>query len=802
MHRESGRAGTVWRKTWRASVTGHHRVKSILTLALLLLIPAIPDAQEAAVNVPACLRLPAFEPAILYPEPTPGGPETIFEDEVWAKVGERTCLNCHVTGGDAAESKFVLRDPALHADHLKHNRQMFEKMASLKKDGKSRLLVKVSGGLDHGGGVQLKPGSTGYRILEQFVRILESGSGARGEPAAPPPFFQGVQMASPDRLYRRLALSLAGRLPTADERETIQKRGAAAMDGLLDGLLKEEAFFDRLKEGFNDIFLTMGYNGNGVDALSYDHFEKTRHWNANFYKDLPKEEATKKGYKLTDDYYLALRKEPYELIKYIVQNDRPFTEIVTADYIMMSPYTSRGYGIFEQLKEKFKNIQDPFEYIPAKLPALKGRDGKVQKTGEGIYPSAGLLTMFQYLRRFPTTETNRNRLRARMYYSHFLGIDVMALAPRVTDAAAVGKKFAIPTLQAPDCVVCHKTVDPVAGLFQDYYNEEGHFGPRKDGWFKDIFPAGREGTPLPEEQKWRALQWLGQETAKDPRFAVAMTEHVYYILFGRKVLQAPLDIEDPTFTPRRRAYQVQRQEIREIADKFVKAGFNLKTVFKAWAASSFYRVDGLAEAARAPARKAELDDVGIVRMLTPEQLERKIFALFGDKWGRLDSNDYRILYGGIDSKAVTQRMSDPSGAMGAIQRIMSNDIACRNVKLDFTRPPAERLLFPGIEPDVLPGTSEGDLKIRRAIVHLHAHLLGRDRATDHPEVERTFRLFAGILQDAREKKGIGKEESYFCGARQDRNKDTGQKREDPTYAVRAWRGVVTYLLRQDDFLYE
>jgi len=129
-------------------VTGHHRVKSILTLALLLLIPTIPDAQDVVVDVPACLRPPA---AVVYPEPAPGGPESIFEDEVWAKIGERTCLNCHVTGGDAAESKFILRDPALHPDHLQHNRQMFEKMASLKKDGKSRLLVKVSGGLDHGG---------------------------------------------------------------------------------------------------------------------------------------------------------------------------------------------------------------------------------------------------------------------------------------------------------------------------------------------------------------------------------------------------------------------------------------------------------------------------------------------------------------------------------------------------------------------------------------------------------------------------------------------------------------------------
>ncbi|HLF94719.1 MAG TPA: hypothetical protein VJB14_14740, partial [Planctomycetota bacterium] len=86
--------------------------------------------------------------------------------------------------------------------------------------------------------------------------------------------------------------------------------------------------------------------------------------------------------------------------------------------------------------------------------------------------------------------------------------------------------------------------------------------------------------------------------------------------------------------------------------------------------------------------------------------------------------------------------------------------------------------------------------IRQAIVHLHAHLLGRERTLDHPEVGRTFRLFMGILEDAKAQKGLEKRESYFCGAVKE------QRVDDPHYTVRAWRGVVTYLLRQDDFLYE
>ncbi|MDB5299395.1 MAG: hypothetical protein JWO87_1058 [Phycisphaerales bacterium] len=481
-----------------------------------------------------------------------------------------------------------------------------------------------------------------------------------------------------------------------------------------------------------------------------------------------------------------------------MRNDRPFSEIVNADYIMVTPYTARGYGIYEELRPKFKNPDDPFEYIPVKLKALVGRDKPDdQESATGFYPHAGLLSNFQYLKRYPTTETNRNRQRARVYFQQFLGIDVLELAARVSDAAAVSKKYEIPTMQASECVVCHKTVDPVAGLFQDYWKFEGVYGRRKGGWFKDMFPAGYEGEDLPAAERWRALQWLGERTAKDPRFAVAMVEHAYYILTGRKALRPPKDIDDPLFAARRRAYQEQRKQIEAMAVRFASGGFNLKGVFKDWVESEFYRADGLASAAATPQRRAELDDVGLMRMLAPEQVERKVAAIFGQPWGKLKEEQMAMLYGGIDSKEVTERAADPSGAMGAIQRILANDVAMKQTAMDFSRPPAERRLFPDIEPDVIPGASpEADAKIRRAIVHLHERVLGRYDTPDSPEVERTYKLFAGIVADAAGHKDIGNEENWF--GRQGLLAPV----PDPKYTVRAWRAVVTYLLRRPDFLYE
>jgi hypothetical protein len=735
--------------------------------------------------------------------------DNFFEDELWAKVAARTCVTCHKAGGDAEESKFLLQDPrkaegTARDAAMRHNRDAFTRLAQVKEKDDYRMLLKAAGKLDHGGKEVVKPDSTEYRILATFVRRANGIRTAPIDAAFDPksPFFDGVVMLDNRRLLRRATLSLVGRLPTESELTAIAKDGLKALPAILDAAMKEDAFYDRLREGFNDIFLTIGIDGNAdATVLSYEHFEKSRLWyqkhDLSHIKD--ENERRRAGYKLADDYRKALLGEPMQLIEHIVRNDRPFTEIVTADYIMVSPYSARGYGIFDEVKAKFKNSDDPFEYIPVKLKALKGRNKQQdQDSTSGFYPHAGLLSTFQYLARYPTTETNRNRLRARMYYQHFLGVDVLELAARVSDAAAVTAKYAIPTMQASECVVCHRTLDPVAGLFQDYWRFDANFaiyGKRKGGWFTDMFAAGFEGEDLPAAERWRALQWLGERTAKDPRFAVAMVEHVYYILTGRKTLLPPKDIDDPLYAAKVRAYREQRRAVEEIAARFAKNGFNLKGVFKDWVVSDFYRADGLATLVKDACRRAELDDVGLVRMLSPEQLERKVAAVFGEKWNRLNG-ELAMLYGGIDSKEVTERATDPSGAMGAIQRILSNDVACKNVARDFARPANERRLFPRIEPNVIPGESaDGDAAIRKTIVHLHERILGRYDAADSAEVERTFKLFAGIVADAKEQKGLEKRENYSC-------RQGGAVTEDPSYTIRAWRGVVTYLLRRQEFLYE
>src|SRR5262245_1330716 len=245
-----------------------------LTVALCSLMAFSAGARgedKKPYNGPACIR----------------NVDDYFAKEVWAKVGASLCVQCHKQGGDAEESKFLLRDPRKVQGHakeeaLRHNWDAFSRLARVKERDQSRILVKASGGLDHGGGDVLKPGSKGYLILSEFVRRINAPT-SKPRPVVDtknlPPFFDGVVMLEPNRLLRRVTLSLASRLPTKAEKAAIAEKGLNGLSPLLNEVMKEEAFYDRLREGFNDIFLTAGIDGNPeATVLTYEHFEKTRLW--------------------------------------------------------------------------------------------------------------------------------------------------------------------------------------------------------------------------------------------------------------------------------------------------------------------------------------------------------------------------------------------------------------------------------------------------------------------------------------------------------------------------------------------
>src|SRR5437660_1215913 len=82
--------------------------------------------------------------------------DPFFSDEVWAKVGALECLKCHKAGGDAEDSKLVLRDLSrfqgdARDEAMRQNWNAFLEMAKSQEGHKSRLLLKATGAIKHGG---------------------------------------------------------------------------------------------------------------------------------------------------------------------------------------------------------------------------------------------------------------------------------------------------------------------------------------------------------------------------------------------------------------------------------------------------------------------------------------------------------------------------------------------------------------------------------------------------------------------------------------------------------------------------
>jgi hypothetical protein len=105
------------------------------------------------------------------------------DDSSATKSGPRSARRNASSATSRAETRrtarFILQDPARDTDpeqrsSLAHNRAAFARMASIKKGDESRRSAEVTGGLNHGGEDVLKRDSTGYKILEEFVRRLSA----------------------------------------------------------------------------------------------------------------------------------------------------------------------------------------------------------------------------------------------------------------------------------------------------------------------------------------------------------------------------------------------------------------------------------------------------------------------------------------------------------------------------------------------------------------------------------------------------------------------------------------------------
>ena len=409
-----------------------------------------------------------------------GGPSEVFGRHISERVVQSRCIYCHVQGGRSGHTRLVF-EQSTNPDHEALNLETFESFLSEVESGASRILNKIQG-VSHGGGEQVPADSADFAQMERFLSGLDAGV----VPAAitVETLFDPVRMAPLRKTLRRAALIFAGRVPTEEEYASIYG-GGRTLRAAIRGLMTGPEFHEFLIRGANDRLLTNRDDRNVIDHDQFVDFTREHYRRKKAAHASGDSTSFRSWYRHVEH---GARRAPLELIAHVVENDLPYTEILTADYIMANPYAARAYGALTT----FDDPDDPREFRPTKIVSYYRKGDDFERERDHIvdavriidpgslrtdYPHAGILNTTMFLSRYPTTATNRNRARARWTYYHFLGVDVEKSASRTTDPVALADTNN-PTMFNPACTVCHSVLDPVAGAFQDY----GDDGFYKDQW--------------------------------------------------------------------------------------------------------------------------------------------------------------------------------------------------------------------------------------------------------------------------------------------------------------------------------
>ncbi|APR87244.1 hypothetical protein A7982_12593 [Minicystis rosea] len=721
---------------------------------------------------------------------------TFFEQQVWSGFMSQKCAKCHTPDGPAVaekNAKFVLQ-PSSYPGFIEANLENIKEIAKIEYEGKSEILQKPLGKMNHGGAVVLEEGSDEYNALAELMDRIGKADSCTDSPGAA---LANVELATPTSTLRRAALDLAGRLPTKAEKDAVQKGGDAALDKALDGIMKEETFYTRVREIFNDMFLTdrwLSYDAAAIDFMNTDQFPGIAP-----YRDDSQPEYSSPDRPIIN---LALAREPLDLITYLIKNNKPFTDVVAAPYTVVNPYSAKAYNVFNTIQWADPTDYNEFHEVTVKL----GNDADV--------PHAGVLSMPAFLNRWQTSPTNRNRGRARRVAAFFLATDVLKIAERPVDATKI-TAVQDPTRNSEACTVCHKVIDPIAGGFRGFDdNDYEEFDPKRP-WHDDMFPPGFGAQDMDPAFYSKALQWLGPEVAKDARFKISAVRTVYKGLTGHDPLPFPNNSNDPDFKTKIQAWEAQDAFLRTTADAFEKAKFDLRVIFKAVVKSAYYRAVGAPDDVEA----GLLADVGMGRLLTPEMLNRKIQAVTGVRWRKHYEwdqqhdwleEDYPILYGGIDSNSTITRLTAANGLIASVSTRMANEMGCWITAWDFTKGKSARSFFPHVELSEMPEsaghTVDGSVAdIKKNIQFLHQYFLDEDLALDDPELERTYQLFIDTWHELSQS-GDG-DLAYECSGRWNAVDGTDlpedvQIHDDKNYTLRSWQAVMTYLMSDYKFLYE
>ncbi|MCG8435465.1 MAG: DUF1588 domain-containing protein, partial [Gammaproteobacteria bacterium] len=526
-------------------------------------------------------------------------------------------------------------------------------------------------------------------------------------------------------------------MPTDEEYSAVASGDEEEIRKTIRSLMRGEGFHDFLIRGANDRLLTDAFLGPlPFDSASLTSYRFPLAANRNYIEKSTGVETPENSPSWMSEWYWGMTRAPLELIAYIVESDRNYQEVLTADYLMVNARTAELLNAGVQFEKPDHEV-----YKPGVNRGQILRDDRLvhehdvnfgtQVTSYGDFvefPQAGVLNTYAFLNRYPSTETNRNRARSRWTYYHFLGLDIEKSAPRTTDPVALADTDN-PTFNNPACTVCHEVLDPVAGAFQNYgnlgyyrdagggldslpstykvperFDENAEPSPYQvgDTWYRDMRTPGFENSIAPHPDN--SLQWLAQIIADDSRFATAAVRFWWPALFGSEPRAVPEAAGDRLFFEHLAVFEAQNAFIEQLGEQFAEGideglPFNAKDLLTTMILSPWFRAKGTSDP-QSPA--SMISGFGVRRLLTPAELEWKTRALMG--WPGRTREDHRqidglstelrdiypIDYGGIDSFSITRRATSITSLMANVAEKHALNMACPAVVLDFDRKDDDR----------------------------------------------------------------------------------------------------------------
>ncbi len=445
----------------------------------------------------------------------------------------------------------------------------------------------------------------------------------------------------------------------------------------------------------------------------------------------------------TDPHYLnvSLQESAPRLVEHVVMNDRPFTEIVTADYQVVNHVGARAWGL--------SDYEDG------------GEEWQVTHFDDER-PTAGVLSDPFVFTRHASTLSNANRGRANAISKALLCYDFLNRDIELDSSIDLADPDVVANAVVDNaaCASCHQTLDPLASFFRHYFplyvagqleetvqdleqNDQAqaypfyYFNTQNLVPDSDIFELNgiEMRSPSYFGQEGETIADLGQLMADDPRLSLCATQRFYGYFHQIPAEEVPL------------------VDTARLQESFITNGYDAKALAKAIVLSDGFRA--------AYHGDEQLADQATIFKVRPDQLSPMIRDLTGFVWdthlvfpndeggiidlGYVDLTTdsflgYEVLGGGIDGQYVTRGAHTFNASSSLSFQTLAAEAAAFVVDRDFAVETTKRHLLWVVEP----GDTDEAL-LRDQLAWLHARLYGEIVESDAMEVDESLDLFLAAL---------------------------------------------------------